>query len=73
MKKYIKIVRKSMPEMLKKKKKKRPCNLFMKLLYAYYMQHISLLFMFDIRIHNGNYITVYKHSCLNLVIYIQSK
>lgn len=25
--------------------------------------------MLDIRIHNGNYITVYKHSCLNLVIY----
>lgn len=57
-----------MPEMLKKK------NDLAIYLWNYCM-HITCsiyhcYFMFDIRIHNGNYITVYKHSCLNLVIYI---
>lgn len=74
MKKYIKIDRKSMPEMLKKKNDLQLQSIYeitVCILHAAYITAIlCLISEYTMEITSQ---LVYKHSSLNLVIYIQSK
>lgn len=74
MKKYIKIDRKSMPEMLKKKKKTTLQSIYEITVCILHdiTPILCLISEYTMEITCTSQL-VYKHSCLNLVIYIQSK